>query len=472
MPLEIDYKFGKAAVRRGQLRQEQLEECVEVLVALERVGSRKRLWDVILGKGYMTATAIAEVRREAEEPAGDAEPGTPEESLPQGDETAEDLEMPVPEISGFLLAHLTGKGEVTMHALPMRLVVIGKDPDADIVISETGVEDQHAKITYRNERFVIADVGSKAGVIVNDRCVTSHRLVPNDLIELGSGWMLFLAEYGGGIAPQRVGPTSVKEPPAGRLRITDGPQKGTAFFVGAGPLVVGSHELANARLADPQVSGFHAHLACTAQGIRLVDLKSLSGTRVNGLSVTRRILNDGDNISIKSFALSFTALTPSEITVRTPLHAEAEPMDYDVALDVEVDIPSDPDIEAGIKPPPGRRRPEPPPRAFEPGQLQLTCIEGPAEGRAFILNSSRIVIGRGRSADIVLDDPSISRHHAEIRLGKTRTVLRDPGSKNGVFVNGIRTSNRALRSGDTIRIGKSLFIAEEVVSPSKTGRKP
>ncbi len=43
MPLEADYEFGKSAVASGQLSQERLEECIEVLVALERVGSRKRL---------------------------------------------------------------------------------------------------------------------------------------------------------------------------------------------------------------------------------------------------------------------------------------------------------------------------------------------------------------------------------------------------------------------------------------------
>ena len=62
MPLETDYEFGKAAVASGFLKQEQLEECVEFLVALERVGSTKRLWDVALRRGFMRPDQAAALR--------------------------------------------------------------------------------------------------------------------------------------------------------------------------------------------------------------------------------------------------------------------------------------------------------------------------------------------------------------------------------------------------------------------------
>ena len=44
MPLERDYEFGRRAVSAGHLKQDQLEEMHRVLVALERVGSKQRLW--------------------------------------------------------------------------------------------------------------------------------------------------------------------------------------------------------------------------------------------------------------------------------------------------------------------------------------------------------------------------------------------------------------------------------------------
>ena len=62
MPVEADYNFGKRAVKAGRLRQDQLEECVEILVALERVGSAQRLWDIVRRKGYMGSAAIAEIK--------------------------------------------------------------------------------------------------------------------------------------------------------------------------------------------------------------------------------------------------------------------------------------------------------------------------------------------------------------------------------------------------------------------------
>jgi pSer/pThr/pTyr-binding forkhead associated (FHA) protein len=108
---------------------------------------------------------------------------------------------------------------------------------------------------------------------------------------------------------------------------------------------------------------------------------------------------------------------------------------------------------------PERERPLKP---YEPGQLQLTVADGPAVGKSFILKKARTVIGRGEDADIVLPDNSLSREHAEVILGPLRPDIRDLKSRNGVHVNGTRVSTSPLRSGDAIRLGKCLLIAEEV----------
>jgi pSer/pThr/pTyr-binding forkhead associated (FHA) protein len=53
------------------------------------------------------------------------------------------------------------------------------------------------------------------------------------------------------------------------------------------------------------------------------------------------------------------------------------------------------------------------------------------------LNANRVIIGRGEDCDVVLDDPSVSRHHAAIfAIAGARPVLEDLGSANGTFVNG------------------------------------
>jgi hypothetical protein len=63
-------------------------------------------------------------------------------------------------------------------------------------------------------------------------------------------------------------------------------------------------------------------------------------------------------------------------------------------------------------------------------------------------------IGRSRENELVLDDISISRRHAEIqRATDGRFHLVDRGSKNGIFVNGRQIRQHVLQEGDMIEIG-------------------
>ena len=64
-------------------------------------------------------------------------------------------------------------------------------------------------------------------------------------------------------------------------------------------------------------------------------------------------------------------------------------------------------------------------------------------------------IGRSLTADVELDDIHISRRHALIVRGEGKTVLLDDGSRNGVYLNGVRVQREALSDGDTIRLGKT-----------------
>ncbi|MGY1863569.1 MULTISPECIES: FHA domain-containing protein [Nocardia] len=72
-----------------------------------------------------------------------------------------------------------------------------------------------------------------------------------------------------------------------------------------------------------------------------------------------------------------------------------------------------------------------------------------------------LTIGRSPTADIpVTSDPTVSRLHAVIeRVGGCWVIVDDGLSKNGTFVNGERVGGRRkLDSGDTIRVGRSVFV--------------
>jgi len=79
------------------------------------------------------------------------------------------------------------------------------------------------------------------------------------------------------------------------------------------------------------------------------------------------------------------------------------------------------------------------------------------EGREFSVSLSRspFNIGRGRENDLVLDEPSVSKHHARITRDLEGLVLHDMGSLNGVYVNAEKeriSGRRLLRPRDVIRI--------------------
>lgn len=61
-------------------------------------------------------------------------------------------------------------------------------------------------------------------------------------------------------------------------------------------------------------------------------------------------------------------------------------------------------------------------------------------------------LGRGTDVDIRIDDPGVSRHHAEITLGSD-VSLRDLGSTNGTLVNGRMVSSMVLSDGARIQLG-------------------
>jgi hypothetical protein len=81
------------------------------------------------------------------------------------------------------------------------------------------------------------------------------------------------------------------------------------------------------------------------------------------------------------------------------------------------------------------------------------------DGDRYPLLSAITVLGRDNTADVILDDPGISRRHTEIRVTSDGPHLvasiRDLGSTNGTFVNGERITSQRLADGDRISVGRT-----------------
>jgi pSer/pThr/pTyr-binding forkhead associated (FHA) protein len=104
--------------------------------------------------------------------------------------------------------------------------------------------------------------------------------------------------------------------------------------------------------------------------------------------------------------------------------------------------------------------------------IYLRIEEGHGTGRIITVSAGGVyVIGR-EGADIVLDDPKISRKHAEVGFyGPGAFVVRDLASTNGTFLNGRRVSEKAkLSSQDAIRVGETLLritVVEDAIPVSR-----
>ena len=67
-------------------------------------------------------------------------------------------------------------------------------------------------------------------------------------------------------------------------------------------------------------------------------------------------------------------------------------------------------------------------------------------------------IGRADDCDLLLDEATVSRHHAVLRRTPEGWDLRDLGSTNGTRVNGWRVERSALRPGDELTVGVTRFV--------------
>jgi len=99
-------------------------------------------------------------------------------------------------------------------------------------------------------------------------------------------------------------------------------------------------------------------------------------------------------------------------------------------------------------------------RVEEPRQ-QLTRALLVGEDKRTVISGDPFVIGRSRECDLVLDDPNVSRRHAELRREDGGWAVRDLGSTNGIKLNGQRSRGGRLNPGDEITLGLSRLTFEQ-----------
>jgi hypothetical protein len=92
------------------------------------------------------------------------------------------------------------------------------------------------------------------------------------------------------------------------------------------------------------------------------------------------------------------------------------------------------------------------------GKAKTGSPEARGEEQAFFLTHSVTVIGRAAEADLRLNDPGVSRRHAEIRQESGGFWIVDLGSTNGLRVNEAPIARHELINGDRVEIGSTTMV--------------
>ncbi len=88
-------------------------------------------------------------------------------------------------------------------------------------------------------------------------------------------------------------------------------------------------------------------------------------------------------------------------------------------------------------------------------RFHLSVVEGPRVGLSYQSRQDSCSVGSHPSNDLVIEDPTVSRFHCEIRITPQGAVVRDLDSRNGTMLDGVQVFSGVLRGGSLLRLGAS-----------------
>jgi transcriptional regulator with PAS, ATPase and Fis domain len=89
--------------------------------------------------------------------------------------------------------------------------------------------------------------------------------------------------------------------------------------------------------------------------------------------------------------------------------------------------------------------------------LDLVVVDGPSRGARATVVSGTARVGAADGNDLTIADPTVSRVHCELVARAGAITLRDLGSTNGTFVEGVRVRDAEIPPGAVVRVGASAF---------------
>src|SRR5947209_16140019 len=94
----------------------------------------------------------------------------------------------------------------------------------------------------------------------------------------------------------------------------------------------------------------------------------------------------------------------------------------------------------------------------QPTVASIKFLTGSLAGNTYHITKPKITLGREPDNDIVLSDPSVSRHHAQVTLDNGTWIITKLERRNTVTVNHRNVQQTTINDRDTIRIGGTSFL--------------
>lgn len=329
--------------------------------------------------------------------------------------------------SGFKLTVAQGPSPGQEVELLKADIVIGRDPNADIVFNSPVVSRRHARLIRDSQGYQVEDLGSSNGTFLNDqKLIGRSRLQPGDQIRFGQAITLVYSA-----------------PKPRRASLDDLPIQEQEVVGGVAATMIAEQLPGSAPTTPPQL------------------LVTVAGRDPLEYTLTREAYTLGR-------APDNDIVINSQIVSRH--HARIERVDGSYRLAVLQDASNPVFFEGRALSSPKVLRHKDTLRigSLDPGMMVTLSYQSPSEAEAtaahpiYLGEKTLLQIGRDPTNDVVLNVPTVSRYHAQIERIGQRYRVRDLRSSNGTFVNDQRVEGDVwLKPDDTIRIGLYRFVMGE-----------
>lgn len=209
------------------------------------------------------------------------------------------------------------------HIFPFETnsLLAGRVPEAEIHLDQLEISRLHCRFTHNGNEYYVEDLGSRAGTRVNGTPITQPtRLLPGARISIGLVTFLF------GTGEQ---PANAKE--AAEMSFHEFNGNEPVLFKGkpvesirlGDSLVFGRAEESDVVLRASEVSRQHVQIERCATGFLVTDLKSRTGSLINGQRYDQHELAIGDRLKIGPFDFQFDGLSLRRVPSRVGAKIEA-----------------------------------------------------------------------------------------------------------------------------------------------------